>query len=225
MAYKRKRSSSKRRPIKRAKFTRRRGLKGRKYAMRRNPFPTSVVVRMRYSDTCEFDPSASVPDDFLYRCNSIFDPSQSGTGHQPYGHDQYQSLYNHYKVLKSRITVTFISTSVTTNTGAAFVGVAVKDDTTVEQSPDTMREAKGSRNAVLLPGMSKTISMGYNGKIHFPQIFQAISANFGSNPSEEAYFQLFTTPISTTIDPSFIVAKVSIDYTVKCWELKDLGQS
>jgi len=223
MAFKRKRSSSVRR-VKRRRLVKRRGPRGRRSANRRNPFPANVVVKMRYSGQCENAPGAAAIDDYAFRCNSIFDPDQTGVGHQPYGHDQYQLIYNHYKVLKSKITVTFISTS-TTNTGAAVVGIALKDDTTFETNIDTIREAKGCRYGILAPGGKLKITLGYNAKVQFPQIFQAISANFGANPSEEAYYQVFSGPVSGTITPATVSCIVTIDYTVKCWELKDLGQS
>jgi len=225
MAFKRKRSSSSSRRVRRKLFKgKRRGPRGRRAALRKNPFPTSVVVRMRYSGQCENAPSAAAIDDYTFRANSIFDPDYTGAGHQPYGHDQYQMIYNHYKVIKSKITVTFISTSVT-QTGSAVCGIAIKDDTTMEQNLDTIREAKGSRYGILPAGGKLKLTLGYNMKIMYPEIFQAATAMFGANPTEDAFFQVFSGPISGVITPATVSCIVTIDYTVKCWELKDLGQS
>ena len=39
--------------------------------------------------------------------NSLFDPDQTGTGHQPYYFDQFAALYNRYTVLGSKLTAEF----------------------------------------------------------------------------------------------------------------------
>ena len=44
---------------------------------------------------------------YAFRANGLYDPDVTGTGHQPYGFDQYMVLYQRYKVLRSRITVSF----------------------------------------------------------------------------------------------------------------------
>ncbi len=188
--------------------------------------PKQMRVRMRYCTVVQLDPAATGSDHHLFRANSIFDPDQTGTGHQPYTHDFYQQLYNHYRVEKSRIRVTFLpnGASGTPASTSAVVGIAIKDDTTVETDFDTIRETPGSRYRVNNVDGKQTVTYGYNSRKMFPANVDNQNAAFGNNPSEEAIYQVFMTGV-TAGDPSAQTAVVQIDYTVRMWELKDLGQS
>jgi len=62
--------------------------------------------------------------------------------------------------------------------------------------------------------------------IMYPELsMDAINANFGGNPSEEAYFLVFATSTNNASDPVSCSVVVTIDYTVKMWELKEFVQS
>lgn len=52
--------------------------------------------------------------------NSIYDPDQTGTGHQPMYHDQLGDLYNNYRVMGSKIKVTFMAKDDTTGIGLVY---------------------------------------------------------------------------------------------------------
>jgi len=43
---------------------------------------------------------------YVLSANGLFDPNISGTGHQPYGFDQWMTMYDHYTVLNCWIEVT-----------------------------------------------------------------------------------------------------------------------
>ncbi len=182
---------------------------------------------MRYCTVLQLDSAAAGTDHHLFRANSIFDPDQTGLGHQPYTHDTYQAIYNHYKVEKSKIRVTFVSNGSdgTPASSTGIVGISIKDNTTVETNFDTIREARGSKYKVAgTAGSRATVTYGYNARKMFPGNVANLNSSFGSNPSEEAFYQVWMTGISAG-DPNAMTAIVQIDYTVKMWELKDLGQS
>ncbi|PWN73053.1 hypothetical protein CV717_29100, partial [Bacillus cereus] len=74
---------------------------------------------------------------YYFSCNGIHDPNITGTGHQPYGHDTVASLYNHYRVDKSVITV-----SPTTSGSQNIWGVSITDDTVTSGVDNTVQERK-----------------------------------------------------------------------------------
>jgi len=194
---------------------------------RNNPFPMQNVVKMRYCCVVQLNASAAGSDKWLFYANSIYDPDYTGAGHQPYGHDTWATVYNHYEVQKSRISCTFTSdNNTTTNTATQIVGIAIKDDLTVESNFDTIREAKGAHYGLMNVSSKKTITNGFNMKKMFPRTSSESSgAQFGANPTEQAIYQVFITGITGAVDPAPTNVMVTIDYTVRVWELKDLGQS
>lgn len=195
-------------------------------ALRSDPFPTSQIIKLRYCETIELDASTAATNIYYFRANSIYDPNFSGTGHQPYAHDTLATVYNHYQVVKSVCSATFAAVDPAAGRGSCHVGLAIEDGTTFTTTIDTVCEQKAVKHAVL-PAMQKvTLRQGYNADIHFPiETPQATTASFGSNPNEVAYFKLFHQYLNVNVDPFVVSVFVQIDFTVKVWELKALGQS
>lgn len=187
-----------------------------------DPFPNQATAIMRYSEVISLNPGIATPAAYLFRANSIFDPNFSGIGHQPYGHDTYSSIYNHYCVTSSVITV-----QSTTSANGVF-GVSVTDDTVVQADYDTIRETKGTAVATMLSGGSPPkIYQKYNRRAQFGDLqnVNAQSANFGANPAELSIFHLWAEGTDSGADPGVFKFMVTITYVVRMWELKDLGQS
>jgi len=72
-------------------------------------FPTSVKRRLRYASSTTINSVSGVPGHYLLRANDLFDPDYTGTGHQPMGFDQMMIFYDHFVVVKSTLTATFIN--------------------------------------------------------------------------------------------------------------------
>ena len=198
----------------------------RKLAIKRNPFPLSTICQMKYVDQISIDAVGGLTASYFFRANSIYDPNYTGAGHQPYGHDQYMALYDQYEVIKSSIRVTAVGGTIGNAAGHGILGVAVKDDYVAESNYLTIMEAKGSHYKVMNVDGKVTVSHGFNSKKMFPKAaLEATAAQFGNNPTEEAYFQVWTGGVYPLQEPGNLYCTVTIIYTVRCWELKDLGQS
>lgn len=77
-----------------------------------------------------------------FHMNGLYDPDQTGAGHQPMGFDQYMAFYEKYTVHASKIEVEAISRSVNTTTfvsvGAIPTGHSTYVDIdTIVESPNT----------------------------------------------------------------------------------------
>lgn len=186
-----------------------------------DPFPAKVTAVMRYNATITLAADqAGAPVHHIFRANSIFDPDQTGLGHQPYGHDTYMQIYNHYKVNSATIVVTSLSNN------KGMLGCTVTDDTTVNGDFDTVKEIKGTRMTPLNDGseFNGKVVQYFNRNQIFDQNIDGLGANFGQNPSEKSYFDVWYTA-QTEVATSTLVCNVCITYNVSMWELKDLGNS
>lgn len=82
-------------------------------------FPDSEVAKIRYSD--QITVTGTTYAQYTFRGNSVFDPDESGIGHQPMYFDQYAAVYSKYKVTASSCKVTVANYNAT----AAVVAVLV----------------------------------------------------------------------------------------------------
>lgn len=177
---------------------------------------------MRYADTVTItSPLAGIPGTYLFRANSIYDPDYTGAGHQPYGHDTYATIYNHYRVVKSTITATPL---VSPNSRAFIYGINKNDDATVPAATDIM-EQKGVVMAAsgATPGQptAPIVNVFYSG---YYKNKDNQSAPMNTNPGDPMFFCVFAYPDATDTQAS-VKFIVTITYDVLLWELKDLGQS
>lgn len=192
-----------------------------------NPFPDSRIITMRYCESFSIDGGIGTPASYLFRANSIFDPNYSGTGHQPYGHDQIAALYNHYEVVKSFITWEFQPGVVDTTASQVCAGITLVDDTTYETNYDTIQERKHTRwTQVGVSDQKGVVNNSFSLKKIFPRASSTeTAAAFGASPTEQAFFHCWAKSIYSSQEPANVAGIVTIDYVVRVWELKDLGQS
>lgn len=232
MAYKRKQSISpaKRMAKRRSKTYTKNVPSNGKYnilAKLPNAFPPKMVASLRYAETVRLDPGVGTPVGYyIFRCGSIYDPNYTGTGHQPYGHDTYNTIYGHYRVLNSKLSVTFCPNG-TSSTGHIIGGCFISPDAAgVTTDFDLIRE-RAQGNFKICPDQASTISVSqkYTADKNYPNNVGSLNATFGANPSEDAYFVVWVTSANESIDPSSVDCVVTIDYQVLMWELKALAES
>ena len=194
------------------------------------PFPTRMVATLRYCETITISQALNTIGNYCFNCNSIQDPNSTGGGHQPYGHDTYQSIYNQYTVLKSKIKVT--PTRFSSASNAITWGIGIEDVTTASNTYDGWAErptytAMGSVRGDGSTG-SKAMMKYWDRKKRFPHedTYRSLSAPFGASPAEVEVFNIVCQTSDTAASPlGTIYLFVEIDYTCEFYELKDLGGS
>lgn len=199
-----------------------------------NPIAHSRLVRMRYVETVNVDPAIGSVGTYQFRASDVFDPNATGGGHQPYGHDTYQTLYQKYIVVSSKISVKFWSTGVTANTSCANVGILLKDNNNAEtnltlwmERPNTSFKTLGP---VTGPNSYQQLSKTFNAKKFFSlkdikDNVDAYGSDFGDTPPDVAYYQIVVAPAQSTLDISNVYMTVVIDYNVLCLKPIDIAQS
>lgn len=185
-------------------------------------------ISMRYNDQNNLTSTLGALGQFVFSANSIFDPSTTGTGHQPMGHDTWATLYNHYVVLGSRIIVKIIPTN---PASPALCGIYLSEDSTLEYTNSSeLIEAKKGTWRTIVPSnvreqtiMSKFSARKYFNVTDVKDNQARIGGTMGANPTDPASFVCWyeTTDNSTNT----VRSVVTIDYIVSFSEPRNLAQS
>ena len=73
----------------------------------RSPWPTRTITQLMYTDQFDVVCTSGALSVYTFNSNGLYDPDQTGTGHQPLGFDQYAAQYNRYRVLATEYDVHF----------------------------------------------------------------------------------------------------------------------
>lgn len=189
------------------------------------PFADKQKATLRYVEDFTLDPATGALAKQNFSANGLYDPNITGVGHQPYGFDTYMSIYNHYRVLRSRIAVTCAPVSNAAPTGNMIVSIGLKDDTTTESNMLTARETKDVNFQPLGSYEIKTVRQVWRPKDIFNGNHDSLSGTDSANPAEQTYFNVCASHMVSTQDGGAVFCMATIEYDVEFYELKDLGGS
>lgn len=166
-----------------------------------------------------------------YNLASIYDPDVSGAGHQPYGHDQWATLYKTYRVVRATIKATFYQSE--TNGTPQRCGVFLDKDGAIDSDLSTkLEQMKGRFQKLLLCNNREkvTVSNYYNPRRFFTikdyDDDHQITADFGNDPTLPAYCVVWTQSIDRATAPTAdINVDIIINYVVELSNPIPLGGS
>ncbi len=202
----------------------------RKSISRREGLPKAKKVTMRYCTSVNLNPSAGGRDAHVFRANGLFDPDQSGIGHQPYGFDQWMAFYHHYTVTSSKITVTYLNTQVTDSPASRSIcGIHLDTSATaVTTNLDLLREQKDTRWGFTGQQTDKVnVNTKFGSTVFFgrPSTNSEFLGTAASNPEDEAYYHVWVAADASGQDPAVTTCIVTLDYDVTLREVKNLPLS
>lgn len=188
------------------------------------PFAQRYIANLKYSTT--FTLNAGNSNNFYFNLNSIFDPDRTGIGHQPYGHDTLQAVYNRYRVIKCSYNITGYS-------GGSVVRLAaipMNEMWSIVPGLSEVCENPRSKWIIQVPnGNTKMIK----NSVYMPSLVgrskaqymsdDRYQAQFGSNPSELAILAILGADISDAA--TSVQCTITLNYTVECFDVKNLAQS
>lgn len=202
-------------------------------------FPQKKLVRMRYTESVIINPGATFVAYHEFLANSIYDPNFGGVGHQPRGHDQWATIYNHYYVLGAKFYAQCMpSTSSATVPGvwgvscqhapALYSGLSV--DQVIESkrvNPYKVRTCGGGPSF----GFPRQVATAkFSAKKMYEKNRSSLlsyedgGANFGSSPNEQPTFTVWYGHAASN-DPAPQEFKCTIEYIVLLTDPKQLDES
>lgn len=170
---------------------------------RKTILPNKFKTNLLYGSNLRSMSTTLGPATYTWRANSINDPDESGIGHQPRGHDQFETLFRKYLVIGSSIEVTFDNTTIETH----IVGIMLS---TLSTAPTTVEAFMEDSNVIyqrveaLSNGGDSSVVMRANVCPHkFLSIADPldnpdIGALIGQNPDSQVYFHCFAYPVNSS---------------------------
>lgn len=192
-------------------------------------FPKRISIKHRYVETFSLTSGAGTVATYLFSANGMFDPNNTGGGHQPQYFDTLVGVYNHYVVHKSKITVQAATASGSAASSSLF-GVYIEDDTTVtgskaqtfaEYNSASYRMLHNASNEPVTVSKSWDAKQAFGGNIQDNDDLQGSSA---ANPVEQQFFTLFVQDVDKTTTVSLNLT-VTIEYEAIWDELKNLAEN
>ena len=132
------------------------------------------VTRLKYAETVALSLTGGTVTDYQMRLNSLYDPNQTGTGHQPMGFDQYATFYNRYRVFGTSYRITVLPTG--TNTGHICI-VPNNSNTGLTTSIDDCREQPRSK----IKSLALDVETVLAGKISLPSLGGVTTVQYRSD--------------------------------------------
>lgn len=181
------------------------------------PLPKTFRARLVYAQEIQLNPGAGTIASQVFSASSLYDPDNTGIGHQPYGFDQICStsgLYDQFIVERAHIEVT---TSSAQTSSAGFCALQLVDTNSVTVTEPAQIAEQPLTKFKVIPALSAVnpivLSMSYDAAQFYGVSKSALLArtdlmgSFAGNPTENAFFQLHFTGLNS-IDmntQSFIV--------------------
>lgn len=212
----------------------------RRATPRRKPRVTTLLknktnAHLRYVTSIALDAGAAGITNHVFRANSVFDPDESGVGHQPLMFDEYTVLYEQYRVLSAKIKITPVPVD-TGNHIPCLYGVYRDPDTSLTYS-DGMAIIEDKRNkggwgfagfnSYVSPTNQISRTTTFNAKRDMSPNAANNSIPTGSNPNTQEfdyYFQVWAASFQGN-DPGHVNFLVQIDYIVEFSDPKHVNQS
>lgn len=192
-----------------------------------NPFPAKFLVRMKYSETFQIPSGSTTLAEYRYNLNSVYDPNNSGIGHQPYGYDTYSTVYNKYRVYKvtwsitafnavqSAVIATEPCNNLVTTTNMSQVKERPRVQWKVAPSPGDTIRLRGRCN---LPNLAGVTSVQY-------KTGDTFWAPVGNSPSETLILRIFAADVNETSNIGTTTFGINLTYHCEFFDQNGLAQS
>lgn len=188
-------------------------------------FPPTMLFTHRYHEQIVGQSVSTGITTYKFSTNGLYDPNITGTGHQPLYFDQLDLIYNHYRVLASKITWRVIG--IASNAVGVRCCAYVDDDNSAPPSFAAIVEHRTGQVKYLNPDPSSQVIFQQRWTIdeYFPRqkFDDALKGSAAANPTEQSYYTLAIS--SDGVDTVSVSFLVEIEYFTEWSELKTTAQS
>lgn len=207
--------------------------------------PRSQLVRMVYTDQIRLDPGeGGTPASFVFRANSVYDPqyttyspSTGGRNGQCLFHDTYAEIYQHFKVVGSKISLICANDySETNSTMGNLVSCVVNNVPTAYTSYNEATEAKGCKYIQVHEKRTSKLKQTYSAKDFHNKVdvkdnedlqgnLVASGGTTLDNPTAQAYYVINAFPLYFGQNSYPTCINVRIEYLTLVYDMRKMQGS
>jgi len=200
-----------------------------------NPIPIVQMIEFPYVETTAMDPTSGTAASQLWNLTGMYDPNQTGTGHQPLGFDQWLGIfYNYYCVVEAFWDVICFSQNAT-GTGQAMIVHGLADDTNVSLLVDQLWENPTYTVTPLGSMGSSHDVVRFHGHLDIAKHFgitrsALLSAadHLGSSaaiPAQNVFLQVLVAANNASVNPENVITWTKLRFRAVLSERRELTQS
>lgn len=200
------------------------------------PIAQRTIVKMKYAEAVTPQMTTGLSSAvYRFNLNSIFDPNRTGTGHQPYGHDTFSTMYNRYRVIGVKWNIQCVAPSGTDLPLQVAALPANEEQGSSGDSASSIRELPRAR--YITQGYAGAPVRSLKGYTSLPSLTGRTKAQYmaddryqaqvGSSPQELAILNIIVSfmnefAVGSTIYPPL---NIEMTYVVEFFDPKVLAQS
>jgi hypothetical protein len=200
-----------------------------------NPTPIVQMIEFPYVETVAMDPTSGSAALQLWNLTGLYDPNQTGTGHQPLGFDQWLGLfYNYYCVVEAYWDVIVYSQSATA-TGQVLIAHGLADDTAVSSDLSTLWENPTFTVTPLGSMGSSHDVVRFHGHLDISKHFGitraallAAANHLGDStaiPAQNVFLQVLVAANNASVNPENVITWTKLRFLAVLSERRELAQS
>lgn len=201
-----------------------------------NSLALRKYIKMNYSFSQDIVSSTGNVVFHTIAANSLYDPDQSGVGHQPYSYDQWSALYKYYRVYGVRIRVmASIQPDGTHPQGTGYLIIACSPTSTAATTLNTAFENPCYRSWLVENDKPITRTLYYpvhkifgipKHTLMSDDQYRGVMGNFGTGNNPPLIARLFAGGSGVlTTSSTRISLKIQLTYYSVLSETKNLGES
>lgn len=160
-------------------------------------FPSSTRRRLRYAENnIVLGAAAGTVSNYIFRCNDLFDPNYTSTGHQPMGFDQMMLYFTYFVVERALIQVRFVNN----NAALSTVYIRIDGNNGTVTDPVQILETGGCVTDVLSAAGYGSSQKTLRCTLDAPKFFginpsaltssDALQGAVGASPTDGVYFHV-----------------------------------
>lgn len=197
------------------------------------PFPSRLITKMKYAEQLSvIGGIGSGFAQYRFNLNSIYDPNRTGIGHQPYGRDEANAIYNRYRVISCSYVISCYNAGSSGDAYSIVAALPANQEVTITGGLAQVQETSRCKFITQAPNAPLRV---LKGKVYLPSLMgrtksqymadDDYQAQFDTSPNELGILNIYAGAITGAAETNTMKLSVVLEYTVELFDPKQLPGS